>query len=403
MLYYFYLLLLLSVTWGKKEVEKGRSTTTTPPPDDPLAQVECEESEDGYIIPDPAQCDRYAECTPRGRLVLQLCPDGYALDLQHGVCDLASKVNCEGRTKQQAPTGTGLCPRLNGNFPLPPEVSCADYVDCREGQPFQMSCGHGAVFDDVLGCVHPDQTNRPGCTATDVLGFKCPAPGSDTTFGDHQRLPHPTDCSLFYACLSTGLPRLLGCTKPKVFNPRSGLCDDQKNVEGCEETYPDEPRELDIEAERSKLEAEIRAELEEKFGLRSSRQRAEPPRPATPRTEQPEPETPPPRKKNEVRPSATSPSPSSDGFKIPGGHHSRGQPSSVPKPEVAKEKIALRTRIASYDSAPAFLINPPSTPAPILAASSPSPSPTAQQAGAAASNRNLRPPRLLFSKPKSGL
>jgi hypothetical protein len=44
---------------------------------------------------------RYAECTPRGRLVLQLCPDGYALDLQHGVCDLASKVNCEGRTKQQ--------------------------------------------------------------------------------------------------------------------------------------------------------------------------------------------------------------------------------------------------------------------------------------------------------------
>jgi hypothetical protein len=33
----------------------------------------------------------------------------------------------------------------------------------------------------------------------------------------------------------------------QVFNPRSGLCDDQKNVEGCQETYPDEPRELDIE------------------------------------------------------------------------------------------------------------------------------------------------------------
>ena len=33
---------------------------------------------------------------------------------------------------------------------------------------------------------------RPGCTATDVLGFRCPAAGTDTTFGDHQRLPHPT-------------------------------------------------------------------------------------------------------------------------------------------------------------------------------------------------------------------
>jgi len=52
---------------------------------------------------------RYAECTPRGRLVLQLCPDGYALDLQHGVCDLASKVNCEGRTKQQASEGIDRC------------------------------------------------------------------------------------------------------------------------------------------------------------------------------------------------------------------------------------------------------------------------------------------------------
>ena len=40
------------------------------------------------------------------------------------------------------------------------KVSCTDYVDCREGQPFQMSCGHGAVFDESLGCVHPDQTNR---------------------------------------------------------------------------------------------------------------------------------------------------------------------------------------------------------------------------------------------------
>ena len=32
---------------------------------------------------------------------------------------------------------------------------CALY---REGQPFQQSCGFGAVFDEILGCVHPDQT-----------------------------------------------------------------------------------------------------------------------------------------------------------------------------------------------------------------------------------------------------
>ena len=35
-------------------------------------------------------------------------------------------------------------------------------------------------------------------------------------FGDHERLPHPTDCAYFYACLSSGQPRLLGCERPKV-------------------------------------------------------------------------------------------------------------------------------------------------------------------------------------------
>ena len=32
-----------------------------------------------------------------------------------------------------------------------------------------------------------------------------------------------------------------------MFNPQSGLCDNQKNVEGCEDTYPQEPADLDLE------------------------------------------------------------------------------------------------------------------------------------------------------------
>ena len=51
--------------------------------------------------------------------MLRLCPDGYALDLQHGVCDLASKVNCEGRAKQQVSTdGTFEYPRPDVPFVL---------------------------------------------------------------------------------------------------------------------------------------------------------------------------------------------------------------------------------------------------------------------------------------------
>jgi len=236
---------------------------------DPLLEVVCEESEDGYLIPDPFQCDRFAECTPHGKLNIELCEDGYALDLTTGVCDLYNKIDCSGREKLQEATGDGLCPRPTGNFPVPAEVSCSEFVDCREGRAFMQNCGHGAVFDEIYGCVHPDETDRPGCRAEDVFGFKCPEFGEHKKFGDHERVPHPEDCAFFYACLSNGQPRLLGCTKPKVFDAESGICKKQHLVPGCENRYPKSEDDLDLEAERERIGDEIRAELEAKFGLRA--------------------------------------------------------------------------------------------------------------------------------------
>ena len=40
------------------------------------------------------------------------------------------------------------------------EVSCSQYIDCRNGVGHVLSCGAGAVFDEVRGCVHPDETDR---------------------------------------------------------------------------------------------------------------------------------------------------------------------------------------------------------------------------------------------------
>merc|ERR1711970_17722 len=193
---------------------------------DVLSEVVCEISEDGYLIPDPYQCDRYAECSPGGKLKIQLCEDGNALDLTTGNCDLYTKIDCKGREKLQPPTGRGLCPRPNGNFPVPVEVSCAEYTDCREGKPFMQSCGHGAVFDEQFGCVHPDETSRIGCKAEDVFGFKC---------------------------------------------PESGVCKKQNLVPGCENRYlieDDEGNKVDLKEERDRIAAEIKAELELKFGLK---------------------------------------------------------------------------------------------------------------------------------------
>jgi len=238
--------------------------------EDHLEDVTCNPSFSGYIVPDPVQCDRYAECSPEGDKQVRLCSDGLVLSQDKFVCDLPARVDCSSRPKLQTPKSNGICPRPNGQFPLPAELTCSRYVDCQDGQVFIQNCGFGAVFDPVLGCVHPDQTERPGCTAEERYQFKCPPLdgllGKELKFGDHERLAHPTDCTRFYACLLSGQPRRFSCKKPKVFNPETGLCDHQENVAGCEDTYLDNEI-VNLEEERKQIAAEVRRQLELEFGL----------------------------------------------------------------------------------------------------------------------------------------
>ena len=204
-----------------------------------------------YSEADPEQCDKYWVCEA-GQRSVKLCPDGLGFSESKSHCDLLIKIKCGSRTRLQppGPRASSLCPRETGLYPL--EGRCDQYVDCREGKSHIQDCAPGSVFDlDIGNCVHPDQTrrcvgnppiiiltllsflSRPGCTAFDQYQFTCPGRGFNQRFGDHDRLAHPHDCSLFFACLSNGAPRLLSCEAPKVFNPDTGLCDDRARVPGC--------------------------------------------------------------------------------------------------------------------------------------------------------------------------
>ena len=108
---------------------------------------------------------------------------------------------------------------------------------------------------------------RPGCSNLDQSEFQCPVFGRSQKYGDHDRHPHHSDCKLFYSCSKQGQKRLLGCEKPTVFNPVTGLCDAQENVPGCEGYYVTEVAAVDA-GERSKIAAEIRKQLIKEFGLR---------------------------------------------------------------------------------------------------------------------------------------
>jgi len=242
--------------------------SSTIPPVDPLAGLVCEKSEHGYTVPDPEQCDRYVECSSAGVKTEKLCPDGLALSLQTGVCDYLVVTDCQDRPKLQQPKGRGPCIRENGRFPV---ETCNQFLDCRAGEWDVQGCAVGVVFDDVKGCVHPDETDRPGCRAADQFDINCPyyGPYARLRFGDHDRLPHPRNCNLFYACLRKGLPRLNTCPTPKVFNPKSGFCDDKKNVPGCEGGNISTGTEIvKITKEiRDKIRNEIREQLLQEFRL----------------------------------------------------------------------------------------------------------------------------------------
>ena len=125
-----------------------------------LEELQCEEGVVGYKLGDPEQCDRYLHCSPAGVKTISLCPDGFAFSLAKSECDYLTKVDCTSRPRLQEPKSTKLCPRANGYFPVAAEISCSQYVDCRNGIGHVTNCGAGAVFDEISGCVHPDQTNR---------------------------------------------------------------------------------------------------------------------------------------------------------------------------------------------------------------------------------------------------
>merc|ERR1719508_289219 len=74
---------------------------------DLLANVQCEENQVGYIVPDPTFCNRYLDCDPVAGRTIHLCPPGLTLDLKLGTCQEEAKVDCSKRKHRQQQVKTG--------------------------------------------------------------------------------------------------------------------------------------------------------------------------------------------------------------------------------------------------------------------------------------------------------
>ena len=129
------------------------------------------------------------------------------------------------------------CPRAFGLYAV--ATSCTRYYHCRYGVGGVEECPANTVFEPLSSvCVHPDQSSREECAAPQVHSIECPAVGDrPPRFGDHERIPHPSDCSKYYICLLNGQPRLASCPRPMVFDAEFGFCQHYSRVGGCEAFY----------------------------------------------------------------------------------------------------------------------------------------------------------------------
>eukprot|EP00096_Caligus_rogercresseyi_P003969 TRINITY_DN1802_c0_g1_i1.p1 TRINITY_DN1802_c0_g1~~TRINITY_DN1802_c0_g1_i1.p1 ORF type:complete len:336 (-),score=78.98 TRINITY_DN1802_c0_g1_i1:194-1201(-) len=217
----------------KKESKKESSEKEKKQTCNPLDDV-------SYYYPDEAQCDKYYECNIKGEVKEKLCLDGLMFDLKQERCDYPAKVDCEERKKLQEANPSKNCPRQNGFFAWPSELSCQKFWDCREGKGYLQTCPEGVIFDPKIdACVTPDQSARKECAGGKFFGFLCPtySPDQKLRFGNHDRLPHPDSCQKFYSCLRGGSPRLAACPKNTVFNSGTGHCGEPAEVPGCEDFW----------------------------------------------------------------------------------------------------------------------------------------------------------------------
>jgi len=202
----------------------------------------CQPRNVSYHIADSKQCDMYHDCTKGGKLLERLCDDGFVFSEEIHACDYPHNVNCSSRPALQPTRSINPdCPRMNGFYPFPPAESCQKFYHCLEGKAYEKTCAEGVIFDPSMGtCIHPDLSKRPDCAARTVLNFTCPNYGKKFVrlrFGDHDRLPHTTNCRKFFICLADGKPRVGGCPLGKVFNPKLGICDSPKKVPECKDYY----------------------------------------------------------------------------------------------------------------------------------------------------------------------
>ncbi|XP_024935571.1 protein obstructor-E-like [Cephus cinctus] len=222
--------------------------------------IQCQSGSE-YTIPDDKYCDKYYICK-ENQVIEKFCEDGFGFVPYEG-CKLLHQVGCGPRNLLQEPKGNDVCPRMYGYYPA--KEGCGHFFKCYKGIPELDACPPGQMYDEVrVECRHPTLDEKITCKSSwaernkkvfldsvqsvddlrtmdnkqielvpDPDAFKCP-PMDDYPYGHHSRQPIPGQCKYFLLCISDGTKKLSGCPDGQGFNSKTTICEDARNIPGCE-------------------------------------------------------------------------------------------------------------------------------------------------------------------------
>merc|ERR1712029_850310 len=111
------------------------------------------------------QCDLFYICR-NNVATIEFCPEGLLFDDKipnHEKCVLPHNVDCGERIYVQEPSEDRdpKCERANGVFNHPDESVCDKYIQCDNGNAFELPCPLPLVFDVAKGsCVRAEQASE---------------------------------------------------------------------------------------------------------------------------------------------------------------------------------------------------------------------------------------------------
>lgn len=219
--------------------------TSPPPPTTPGYEIDCEGRENYEYVPSPISCTEYYQCVNDIPYRLA-CPRGYYFSPTRLRCVSSAENDCfitvpPPPTDPTTPGGPTIsCDGVENFRFVPSPISCSNYYQCIDGNPFLLSCPIDLHFNEQLQtCVDPDIAQCDLTPTTPQPPPPRPPPPSCDGVENFWFLRSYAACREYYQCID-GDAILLFCPHGMYFHEAIQACDDPRNVD-CRTTIPGTP------------------------------------------------------------------------------------------------------------------------------------------------------------------